>query len=299
MADPVTVEIDGQQVEVIPSSEHSAAVEELQSQVESLTGRTQGWADDKGEFIAPNWTDDEALREKFSSIPALVGGYKNAVQLVGKDKVVRPEDGASEEIWNEYFKAGGRPDDPEGYELPKPEDEDIPWSEERAEGFKKLAHSLGLSQKQVEGLSKWDLEGIIEGRDSLQAQQQEAQEAASAALKKDWGGLYDRNMETAQRAAKFLGGDELLSEPQLADNPMFIKMMQKCGEIIGEKKLVGNREGLDGFDGDPQRELDMIMSGKDRDSDLYYNSEQKYSDAERAPIKARVKKLNELLHPEN
>jgi hypothetical protein len=43
--------------------------------------------------------------------------YVSASQMIGRDKVPIPKEG---EDWSDFYKAAGRPDDPNGYEFKPP-----------------------------------------------------------------------------------------------------------------------------------------------------------------------------------
>jgi hypothetical protein len=114
-----------------------------------------------------------------------------------------PSKDATPEQWSEFYKAVGRPETPDAYELPIPEGD----SGDFAKAVAPMLHKHGLSADQAKGLAAdWN---------EMQAAQVQAMEAAetariqamdttnkaeAAALKTEWGSNHDANMHFAKQA---------------------------------------------------------------------------------------------------
>lgn len=267
----------------------------------------RGHLDDAGKF-KPGWAKaaglPDAWEKKFTDpVAALRSGATLERQWGAQNKVVIPGEGATKEDVANFRRAIGVPDAPEGYGLKKPEkvgDLVVPeavWDETRAGEFTKLAHELGLTAKQVQALSDFELRWVIGGMQATETQAQAAQEASVAALKKEWGGNYDGNLALARRAAEAYGGKELIEHPALGNDPVLIKALAKIGATITEKRGTGLRESP-GNDrpADPKAEARKMQQAdiarlrtdpKYRLSDAYKSSQ------------ARIRELYEMAHPSN
>jgi hypothetical protein len=239
----------------------------------AATGAHLGaYIDDKGGF-KPGWTKayglPDTLEAKFTSPEALLKSYTSLERMLGnQNKVAIPGPNATPEERAAFFKAIGRPEKPEEYGVKMPEklgDKPFPkelWNEERANGFTKLAHELGLTKEQAAKLAEFDLSNGVKSYESVTAAQQKAIADATAALKAEWGADYAKNLELAQKAAKQAGGDDLLTHP-LANDPTFIKAMAKVGAMIVEEPggAAGAR-GTSHVKSDPKQEINAIRADK-------------------------------------
>jgi hypothetical protein len=203
---------------------------------EDSTGAAAPWF---GADVAPEIKGYVENKGWDSPIKA-IEGYKHLEQLMGADKagrgVVWPKDETDADGWNSIYSRLGRPEKPDGYKLPVPEGQSDVFAKTLMPKF----HELGFSQKQAEGLAKfWN---------DYSATEQKQHEAAVAeslrkdqeALKAEWGGAHDQNLELAKRTAKALGfGEEDLADMMAAVGYAKVsKMLVGIGERIGEDKML-------------------------------------------------------------
>lgn len=153
--------------------------------------------------------------------------------------------------WEKIYAQLGRPEKPEGYdfgEVAKPEagDPDV------VGGFRGEAHTLGLSQRQAEGIYKWfegfsaDLLKQQEGRAESERLAQDAKDEGS--LRKLWGREFDAAMLRSRAAATRFGIDaaELIDKLGLEKSAL---LLEKLGRTIGEGQappLGGGAESVSG-----------------------------------------------------
>jgi hypothetical protein len=188
----------------------------------------------------------EAWEGKFTTLKPALGSYAAAEKLVGAKGIIPPGPDATPEQKAAFYKALGRPDKPEEYGIKMPEkvgDKPFPkelWNDEQAQGFAKWAHERGFNKEQVNALIEFDAMRGMRDYESVTTASQKAQADAITALKSEWGTNYDANLQLAQKAAKELGGDELLGHA-LANDPAFIKAMAKVGEMTKENATPGAR----------------------------------------------------------
>ncbi|MCB9943009.1 MAG: hypothetical protein H6851_05235 [Geminicoccaceae bacterium] len=169
-------------------------------------------ADDPATPVLPDWAQalGDADREWLGKaghkdIAAVVRGYRSLETFLGADKagrgLVRPADEADAEAWGEFYKALGRPDDPAGYGLAEREGADPEFSAAAA----KAMHEAGLTPAQANSLVEWfngHGSGLAEQQTAEQARRQESEWGE---LQREWGTSFDRQVETARRAASSFG----------------------------------------------------------------------------------------------
>lgn len=268
----------------------------------TVTGTHLGaFIDEKGSF-KPGWSKayglPETLEAKFTSPEALLKSHVALERMLGnQNKVAVPGPHATPEERAAFFKAIGRPDKAEEYGLTMPKtlaDGKTPfpkelWNDDRANGFTKLAHEVGLTKAQVEALSKFDLEHSLKAHEAIATAQKAALDGAVADLKKEWGAAYPEQLALAERAAKAIGLDGP-ANPELANNPAFIKAMAKVGAMLGEDRAAGAR-GTSHAPSDPKQQISAIMGDKKHP---YWIAQH----PEHANAVRQMAELRKLAHPE-
>jgi hypothetical protein len=138
------------------------------------------------------------------------------------------------------------PDNAHAYALKRPDlPQGIPWDE----GFEKaalpIAHGLGLSPQQLQGLVDFYAGHQAEAFAAAGRARQLEETRATEALRAEWGPDYTVKLSQAARAARYFGGDELvnlLNESGLGNNPQLIRAFEKAGALLGEDSLKGAAE---------------------------------------------------------
>jgi len=175
--------------------------------------------------------------EKFSSVEALAGSYVNLERHLGQDRISMPE---SEEDWGQLYDKLGRPEENTNYTLDLP-----PEMADRLDGlgadengwFKELAYNSGLNQTQAQALYEgyW---GMMAGHsDTAAGIDQKEHDDGEMALKKEWLGDTDKNLQVANRQLQALSEDvfgddtfiELLASKGLSNDPQMAKVLYHLG----------------------------------------------------------------------
>lgn len=190
----------------------------------------------------------------------------NLEKFIGADKagrgVVVPKEGAPAEEWKAYFAKAGMPEKPDGYKLP----EGLDAAKDPLLGkFREFAHSKGIPAPMFDAVMEFYVKDIMavadqNGAASL-AEFEKLAEKEWGELQQEWAGrdsngvpVYDKNIETARRAAKnFIPHEtpEQLEETLLkiegALGPKaMMKLFANIGNSIGEHGFVqgdGNPSG--------------------------------------------------------
>ncbi len=228
----------------------------------ALSATTASWFEALPDGLRANPTlqnfrnkDISAVAESLVESQKLVGG---SVRLPNEKDT--PAD--REAKLTNIYKQLGRPDAPDGYKINAPEtDSGVRWNAVRADGFKAVAHKLGLTQSQAEGLVAYDLQE----QSARAVDQSQAYNACMETLKQDWGVASPQMLGLSRRTAMtYFDQDTMqaLDSSGMSNNPMFVKALAKIGKSLMEEGLiVGGREGMgdDGGIAGLQSELDKLM----------------------------------------
>ena len=189
-------------------------------------------------FTPPEWAkgltvDPEILKspafKNFNSLDDVIKSHYHAQKLIGAEKVAIPTKASTPEEWKAFYQKGGLPPSLEEY---KPE---LPASIDNEEFKKNLiskAYELNVRPDQLQAIvSEMEANNEKIVNDYQESQKQEKIQTAEA-LKKEWGGDYQRNLLQAQRVIQHFGGDETLKEvleSPLSNDGSFLRLMAKIG----------------------------------------------------------------------
>lgn len=129
-----------------------------------------------------------------------------------------------------------KPESADAYKLPVPEGQDGAFATEAA----KWMHEAGIPVAQAQALAtKWNEYQAGQAAAADLARQQQG-EADVAALRKEWGGQYDANVELGKRAVRTFGADEQTLEKiskALGDGET-LRLFHRIGKHLGEGTLI-------------------------------------------------------------
>ena len=176
----------------------------------------------------------------------LANGYRNLEKLLGGEKIPMPKGADDAEGWARVYEQLGRPKTAEEYKLPLPDGDDGAFSKTAANWM----HKAGLNQQQAELISKeWnEYQAGILAQQQQQASQQS--EADMQALRSEWGGAYDENIQMAKVAVREYGLDEakLQAIESAIGTGEMMRLFAKIGRAQGEHNFEsgggGNQFGM-------------------------------------------------------
>lgn len=169
-----------------------------------------------------------------------IQSYTNLEKFLGADKagrgLVLPKEDAGADEWGQVYDRLGRPQSPEDYKLPLPENANPEFAQEAAGKF----HELGLTAKQAQELTEWfngKSEGALSQQDNELAENAEQQ---MSELQQEWGKEFDANIESGRRAARQFGvGEEMLTKMENAlGTKDMLKFFANVGKGVGEDAFV-------------------------------------------------------------
>lgn len=192
-----------------------------------------------------------------------------------------PGDDAKPEDWEPIWKALGRPDDPDGYGIAKPEKmpDGLDWNDDFAKKFTAHAHSIGMPKAMAHKLMEWHTAQMGEQAAAMRAAGEKYVADEREALTKTFGPKLADAAAAAQNAAKEAGIDPDLFNPA-AGKFAGVDTLKIVSGLLG--KLVNfTQEGnfAAGGGSSPTASgkayAEAVIGGKHPDSPKYYGDPSK------------------------
>lgn len=212
----------------------------------------------------------------------------------------RDDDPEKDAKMTAIFDRLGRPKEPGAYETPE-KFEALQFEGERRDKYLGLFHRHGLSNSAVKDiLTAIDQDSAADLKRAAEEMTRE-REAAEAALRKQWGGDYERRIKVAQAVAAERGDEfkAFLEDTGLGNDPRMAALLWDFAAATAEP---GKLEGLAGGGDTPSGETISALEGK------LVEHEQKYDAALRSrqhkdhkfAVKTRldlIKKIDAIKNP--
>ena len=187
-------------------------------------------------------TDDKTL-STMKNVWNLSKSYVHVRKQVPMDKMPRPNENWGEGDWEEFYKAGGRPETPKDYNIKRHPDipEDF-MPQEVIDGYQELLHKHGASQKLVDALAEYNNELTLKQIKANTEAEEEHNTRLWDQLHDEWGRAYDQKVFRAEEAIKKgTNGDEGYYQAVLAEvnkSANLIKLMSRIEDRFSEHSLV-------------------------------------------------------------
>jgi hypothetical protein len=192
---------------------------------------TSGFSDELRSFVAAKNVRSAAdLASAYAKADAGMAG------LIPLPKEGQWDDGARAKL--------GIPATADAYRITRPQlPEGIPYDEALEKAVLPVAHKLGLTPQQLQGLVDFIADHrVAETTANIEALQAGMDEA-EAALRKEWGAGYERQLALAARTAKRFGGEELvaaLNDSGFGNNPHLARAFAKIAGLLAEDTMKGD-----------------------------------------------------------
>lgn len=216
----------------------------------------------------------------FKDVDGLAKSYVHLNSMLGK----RFDELSPEELKGYYSKMG-RPEEPDKYELP------VVANNELDGWYRDNVFKLGLNQKQARSL----MESYTELEQMKMQEMTQQNEAMTneweQGLKQEFGTAFEQRVDTAKKAVKEFGGEELrdyLNETGLGNHPAMVKAFAKIGQNLKEDTLTDTQVSAN-FGTTPNEALQKISNLK-RDP----NFMKSYRSAMDPGHKGAVKEIEDL-----
>lgn len=163
----------------------------------------------------------------------------NAQRMIGVEKIAKPQEGWTDDQWNQHYTDLGRPAESKAYIFPElSEDNSGLFNSEAVDGFKDVFHKLGLDQKQAEGIMQAYYDSSIGGHETALAERTEKSNLAMQEIVSEFGDQYEGKMHLAQKAVQEVGLTDTLRELGVDTDPRMIRAFVKIGETMLESTPV-------------------------------------------------------------
>ena len=243
---------------------------------------------------APEGYEDLREDKSLSTIKnvfALGRSYVHVRKQVPMDKMPRPNENWGDADWEDFHKAGGRPDTAADYgDLPAPEhwnDKLLPWDKVKSD-WQETFHRIGLSKKQADAIREQNDTHDAAYSLALANAETERNTQLWDRLHDKWGGAYDQRVARGTKAIERGTGD---------DEGFYQRVLEKVNGSIDLIELMANIE--DGFSEHDQVAIPRIDIPSDIQSqitelmaDPRYNSRDK---AVRQPLISKIMRLREQM----
>lgn len=218
-----------------------AGAQENATQESTATKNTVD-ADDgpNGYVLEGDLAESESLKRYLNDdgtldIERLANGYLNAEKLIGGDKLPMPKGDDDTEGYERIYKALGRPDEADGYELGIPKDvpDELAFDEEEAKGWRDQMFQLGLSKKQAEALWDVGVKGRLESAIAGQELASTARAERENQIRLEKGDGYDGYVTRMKGVLKEYADTDtiaFLEESGQGNDPRFLRFLERVGD---------------------------------------------------------------------
>lgn len=180
------------------------------------------------EFLSDDLKNVKAL-SNFKDVDGLAKSYVHLNGLLGKKF-----DELSHDELDSYYSKLGRPEKADEYKLPTGADTEIEgW-------YRDSVFKLGLNQTQAKDLMESYTELEKKKMDEMNLQSEQVTNDWVQSIKQEFGTAFEQRLDTAKKAVKEYGGEELkeyLNETGLGNHPAMIKAFAKIGQSLSEDSM--------------------------------------------------------------
>lgn len=185
---------------------------------------------------------------KYRNLPEVFRGLVSMGEVVGKEKIAIPDEHSSHAVWEEFWKAGGRPDAPDGYDLARPaEMSEEMYSPDLAKAAGELFHQAGLSDKQAKSLFDWWNAQAMKAAETQQQYAETELARIDEQLHAEWGNAYEQRKHWGNLAIdKAVDGNREFQERLLGkfgNDPDFIRFASALGGNFVEDSAAPSSAG--------------------------------------------------------
>lgn len=201
------------------------------------------------EVVAPvepqtNWLLSESADLQNDQILNQFKTREDALRAVGEMKryadarVKIPDETSTPEDTEKFYNRLGRPENPDGYEITKPET--IPVDEDAIKRFKTKAFEIGLTKKQTEAIASDYFANIGETQKKILADYEAGVNQQLEVLRGRWGDDFEKNKAQAINAFNHFAPDTLKATVERegwGNNPDFVELFHRIGVATAEDVL--------------------------------------------------------------
>ena len=223
----------------------------------------------RSEFLQqlPEEIRDHPSLQSINDVGNLGLSYVNAQRLIGADKIPLPKNPTEDDLNNIYTKLG-KPEQPSGYEI-KADGQIL--TEEDVNTYTDIAHKLGLSKTQANGILDYYRSSIQQTTEAMSKDSEQQRQQIEQSLKAEWGADFDAKVSQANRAVADIAGEDLLDMvlqdgTKVGNHPAFIKAFASFADfknsVTKEDTISENSVNYRMSPADAQSKIDAIMNDR-------------------------------------
>ncbi len=206
-------------------------------------------------------TLEESLREEkslagFKNVNDLSKSFVMTKKMVGANVIPVPGDASTEVEWQEFHKAGGRPETVADYNLKAPEGfpEEVleqVFPKARLESWQERLFKGGVSKKAADFFIAEFANDMVVDLEAMNQSKEAAKTELVSGLATDWGPAFEQkkhlgNIAMNEAATSMVGGQPVVNEEfkarlvqKAGDDPDIIRAFANLGEKFAEGKPPG------------------------------------------------------------
>lgn len=241
---------------------------------------------------------DKNLQD-IKSLDEMAKGFINSQKLIG-NSFRRPEEGAAQDKWDEFYGKLGRPESVDKYS--QLDMSEVPEGMEILNGnikeFSQIAHKFGLTDMQHKELMRVMVQQEIRDHNKTAQIVEEEQQAGADLLKTEFGTAMNERVALAKRAYQvFMNNDQKLAEyfkeAGLENDPYMVMLFSKIGGKLLEDRSIDGQAGPSAMGMTPDEAKAKIATIRSDLKGPYYDEfHPKHSEA-----LEEVRKLYTYAHP--
>ena len=186
---------------------------------------------------------DEASLNGVNDTKVLAKMFVDTKRMVGKNRIATPTDASTEAEWEEYHKAGGRPETAADYGLKAPEGMDAETAERvlpkaELEKWQERFFKTGINQKGANKLVEDFVQDVLATENAQKQLEKQEMDKLVADLANDWGAAFEQNKHFCDVAVEEgTNGDidfKLRLTDKFGNDPDFIRLVSNLGKKFAE-----------------------------------------------------------------
>jgi hypothetical protein len=176
----------------------------------------------------------------YADLSALVKAARSAeARMLAGDKIVIPKEGDAPEVFENFYKAIGRPDAPDGYTITAPEGREL--DVELVSAITAAAYKAGTSNTMLEPLVEAFNDVMVQREQQAEAERAAAKDQDVAAVRAEWGEQFSAKVAQCNQAMRMLelSQDDIGALEDAWGTARTFKLLQRLGAGMAEDALIG------------------------------------------------------------
>jgi len=230
---------------------------------------------------------------KYKTVGELAKGYSEAQKLIGAKGVILPGENAEAEEVDKFYKALGRPDNPDGYKFDELKDlhPKLQITPEMEAGFRAFTHKHGLTQKQAAGIRQEYFSSLSQALTKSDEATERGRQEAETKLRGEWGADYETKVKRTQNMIDKFGGNGARDAfGDLGNNPTVLRVLAAIADKFSEDNFTLGGTRTEGSAADAKRKINEILSNPDH---MFHKTGPGHDEAVKDMLE-----LNKIAYPE-